>query len=92
MVLMVVCLQDGMPFDANGCVPILMNVDQIKWTYFCVREFEVGINDSIFSGNEQQKVYILKWSTPYNSIQMQKQPSLLRIFRNLLGNAGKTVM
>ena len=25
--------------------------------YFCVSEFEVGVNDSIFSGNEQQKVY-----------------------------------
>ena len=27
--------------------------------YFCVTEFEVGINDSIFSGNEQQMVYII---------------------------------
>ena len=26
--------------------------------YFCVNEFVVGVNDSIFSGNEQQKVYI----------------------------------
>ena len=26
--------------------------------YFCVNEFEVGVNNSIFSGNEQQKVYI----------------------------------
>ena len=25
--------------------------------YFCVNGFEVGVNDSIFSGNEQQKVY-----------------------------------
>ena len=25
--------------------------------YFCVNEFEVGVNDSIFSGNEQQKVH-----------------------------------
>ena len=25
--------------------------------YFCVNEFEVGVNDSVFSGNEQQKVY-----------------------------------
>ena len=23
--------------------------------YFCANEFEVGVNDSIFSGNEQQK-------------------------------------
>ena len=27
--------------------------------YFCVNEFEVGVNDSIFSGNEQQKVYFV---------------------------------
>ena len=25
---------------------------------FCVNEFEVGVNDNIFSGNEQQKVYL----------------------------------
>ena len=25
--------------------------------YFYVNEFEVGVNDSIFTGNEQQKVY-----------------------------------
>ena len=25
--------------------------------YFRVNEFEVDVNDSIFSGNEQQKVY-----------------------------------
>ena len=25
--------------------------------YFCVNEFEVGVNDSIFCGNKQQKVY-----------------------------------
>ena len=25
--------------------------------YFCVNEFEVGINDSMFFGNEQKKVY-----------------------------------
>ena len=25
--------------------------------YFCVNEFEVRVNDSIFSGHEQQKVY-----------------------------------
>ena len=33
-----------------------MTVDWIKWTYFCVNEFKVGINDGIYSGNEQQKV------------------------------------
>ena len=25
--------------------------------YFCVNEFEVGVHDSIFFGNNQQKVY-----------------------------------
>ena len=34
-----------------------MNVDSIKWMYFCVNEFEIGANNSIFSGNEQQMVY-----------------------------------
>ena len=47
-----------MPFDANGCVSTLMCVDWIKWMYFCVIEFEVDVNDSIFSGNEQQPVYV----------------------------------
>ena len=50
-----------MPFDANSCVSTLVNVDWIKWIYFCVNEFEVGVNDSIFSGNEQQKVYCVRW-------------------------------
>ena len=36
----------------------LMNVDWIKWMYFCTNEFETGVNDSIVSGNEQQKVYL----------------------------------
>ena len=58
MVLMVVCWRYRMPFDANGCVSTLVNVDWIKWMYFCVNEFEVGVIDSIFSGNEQQKVYL----------------------------------
>ena len=26
--------------------------------YFCINDFEVGVNDSIFFGNEQQKVYM----------------------------------
>ena len=56
MVLMVVCWYYRMPFDANGCVFMLMNVDWKKLMYFCINEFEVGINDSIVSGNEQQKV------------------------------------
>ena len=35
-----------------------MSVDSIKLMYFRVNEFEVGVNQSIFSGNEQQKVYM----------------------------------
>ena len=30
--------------------------------YFCANEFEAGVNDSIFPGNEQQKVYIFTFS------------------------------
>ena len=41
ILLMVVCWRYGMPFDANGCVSTLVNVDRIKWMYFCVNEFEV---------------------------------------------------
>ena len=75
MVLMVVCCRYRMPFDANGCVSTLMNVNFYakkmliesdrsinewrlnKMNVFCVNEFEVGVNDSIFSGNKQLKVY-----------------------------------
>ena len=49
MVPMVICWRYGMPFDADGWIKF----DWIKWMYFCVNEFEVGFNDSIFSGNEQ---------------------------------------
>ena len=34
-----------------------MNVDWIKWMSFCVNEFEVDVNDSVFPDNEQQKLY-----------------------------------
>ena len=57
MLLMVVCWHYGMPFHAKGCVSTLVNVDWVKLMYFCVNEFEVDVNVSIFSGNEQQKVY-----------------------------------
>ena len=56
MVLMVVYWRYRMPFDANGCVSTLVNVDWIKWMYFRVNEFKVGVTDSIFPSNEQQKV------------------------------------
>ena len=55
MVLMVVCWRYRMPVDANGYVSTLVNVDWTKSMYFRVNEFEVGVNDNIFSGNEQQK-------------------------------------
>ena len=29
---------------------------QLKWIHFLVYEFEVGVDESIFSGNEQQKL------------------------------------
>ena len=32
--------------------------------YFCVDEFEVGVNDGIFSGNNQQKVYLYSLALP----------------------------
>ena len=57
MVSVVICWHYEMPFDTNGHVSMLMNVNWIKWMDFCI-EFAVGVNDSIFSGNEQQKVYI----------------------------------
>ena len=57
MVLIVGCSRYGMPFEANDYVSTLVNFGWIKWIYFCVNQFDVGVNDSIFSGNERQKVY-----------------------------------
>ena len=54
---MIVCWRYRMPLDANDCISTLMNVDWVKLIYFCVKEIEVGVNDSIFLSNEQQKVY-----------------------------------
>ena len=75
MVLTVVCWRCGMSFDANGCVSTLMNVDWIKWMDFCVNEFGVGVNDSIFSGKEQQKVYR---ASPYVSDFVCRRKSFFR--------------
>ena len=33
-----------------------MSADSLKWMHFRVYEFEFGVNYSIYSGNEQQKV------------------------------------
>ena len=44
MVLMVVWWRYRMLFDANGCVSTLMKVNSIKWMYFGVNEFYVGVN------------------------------------------------
>ena len=52
MVLIVVYWRYGMPLNENDCVSTLMNVYWTKWMYSYVNEFEVGINDSIFSGND----------------------------------------
>ena len=56
MVLMVVYWRYRMPINANGRISPLVNVDWIKWIYFRV-VFEAGVNDSIFAGNKQRKVY-----------------------------------
>ena len=45
--------------------------------YFCVNGFEVGVNDSIFSGNEQQKVY-------YNGCVVFNKLKLLWIYIYIL--------
>ena len=38
--------------------------------YFFVDEFEVGVNDCIFSGNEQQKVYTLVLVRPFSTFRL----------------------
>ena len=46
--------------------------------YFCVNEFEVGVNDSIFSGNEQQKVYYMRGAGPFGLNQADLVNGLTR--------------
>ena len=53
---MVICWRYRMPFDANGCVSTIVNVDLIKLMYFYVNGLEVGVNDSIFSGKKAKGV------------------------------------
>ena len=48
MVLMVICWRHRIPFDANGCVSMLVNVVWKTWMYFCFNEFKVGVNNNIF--------------------------------------------
>ena len=73
MVLIVVCWRYRMPLDANGCVSTLRNITFIARMFIerdksvnecrfnkmnvCVQEFEVSVNDNVFSGNYQKKVY-----------------------------------
>ena len=35
-----------------------MNVDSLKWMYFHGNETDICVIGSIFSGNDQQKVYL----------------------------------
>ena len=57
MKLMIVCWRYGIPFNANSCVPTPMNVGLNKMNIFLhYYVFEIDVNDSIFSNNEQQKV------------------------------------
>ena len=55
---LVVCRCYRMLFDANGCVSPLVNVDWIKWMFFCVNDFKVVVNDSTFSDNEHKSCII----------------------------------
>ena len=67
MVLMVVFLRYRMPFDAHWRVSMLMKklidvtktlmkINWLKWMHLSVSEYEVGVNDGTFSGNEHQAV------------------------------------
>ena len=49
----------------------LMNIDWIKWMSFCVNEFVVGVNDSIFPDNEQLKVYYNRGALSWNSLPVE---------------------
>ena len=55
-----------------------MNVNWIKWSMKIeYDEFEVGVNDSIFSCNEQQEVYMvfldLNSRYPFETLSASKQ-------------------
>ena len=99
MVLIVGCWPYRMPFDTNGWVSTLVNVDWIKWMYFCVNELEVGGNDSIFSDNAEQKVYITwlitlsllywKWQTLFDKPCKKFSDDKKIIFRYVLQKINK---
>ena len=99
MVLLVVCWRYRMPFDANGCVFTLVNGYWIKWMYFYVNEFGVGINDRIFSGSEQQKVYrwgdiassLPIWIFRRHMLEISKQ-LMLTLFQEDIGVVVKVIM
>ena len=57
-----------------------MNVDWIKGIYFHVNEFEVGINDTVFSGNEQLKLYL---DTYLNLTKYLKKHFFIATWRHL---------
>lgn len=48
--------------------------------YFCVIEFEIGVNESIFTGNEQQRCNSLKIPTrPTASLRSPKGRAVKRL-------------
>ena len=51
MVLMVICWSYRTLFDANGCLLYANECRLNKMNVFLPPEFEVGVNDRIFSSN-----------------------------------------
>ena len=50
-----------------------MSVDSIKWMYFRVNELEFGFSYSIFSGNENQKMYLSLGGVRAINVQLPEQ-------------------
>ena len=40
--------------------------------YFCANDFEVGVNDRAFSGNEQQRVYWTRGTIQFNLMNSER--------------------
>ena len=54
--------------------------------YFCVKEFEVDVNDSIFSGNGQQKVYLVRSDDDFEiESKYNLNPCLPLLYNSYLG-------